>query len=148
MEVILKQDVEYVGYKNDIVTVKNGHGLNYLIPQGLAVLATPSARKVHAENMRQQAHKAAKVLDEAKAFAAKLNGLSIKIGAKASENGKIFGSVNTIQLADAIKNAGHDIDRKKISIVGDAIKTLGAYEAQVRLHKEVTATIAFEVVQE
>lgn len=148
MEIILNQDIDKVGFKNDIVTVKNGYGLNFLIPQGFAKLATPSARKVHEENLRQQAHKAVKVLDEAKAYAEKLNGLSIKIGAKASENGKIFGSVNTIQLADAIKAAGHDIDRKKISIKGEAIKTLGAYEADVRLHKEVSATVNFEVIQE
>lgn len=148
MDIILKQDIDKLGFKNDIVTVKNGYGLNYLIPQGYAVLATPSARKVNAENIKQQAHKATKMLEEAQGFAEKLNRLSLKIGAKASENGKIFGSVNTIQLADAIKAAGHEVDRKRISIQGDAIKTLGEYEASVRLHKEVSATVKFEVIQE
>lgn len=148
MEVILKQAVENLGERDDLVTVKPGYGRNYLIPQGMAILATPSARKVREENLRQRAHKIAALVEEAKKQAAKLKDLSIKIGAKVGENGKIFGSVNTIQVADAIEKLGVNIDRKTIKITGDSIKTVGTYEATVRFHKEVIETISFEVVGE
>jgi len=148
MEVILKQDVDNLGSINDIVSVKAGYGRNFLIPKGMAILATPSMKKVMAENVKQQAHKAAKAKDEAASIAEKLEGVSLKIGAKAGESGKIFGSVNTIQLAEALTKAGFDIDRKKISIKEEPIKNLGSYTAKIKLHKEVTKEVAFEVVEE
>ena len=148
MEVILKQDIDKLGSKDDIVTVKPGYARNYLIPQGMATLATASAKKMHAENVRQRAHKEAKVLEEAEALAAKLAKASIKIGAKAGENGKIFGSVNTIQIAEALVSVGFDIDRKDIKINDDHIKELGEYDADVKLHKKLVQTIKFEVVGE
>ena len=146
MEIILKQDVDRLGNKHDLVTVKSGYARNYLIPQGMAIAATPSAKKVVAEVVKQQAHKAEKAQKEAEALASKLQGLTIKIGAKAGESGKIFGSVNSIQIAEAIQAAGHDVDRKTIHIAEDSIKELGTYEATIKLHKEVTATVSFEVV--
>ncbi len=146
MEIILKKDVDRLGSQHDIVTVKSGFARNFLIPQGMAVAATPSAKKVVAEVIKQQSHKAAKAMDEATKIASKLEGLSIKIGAKAGENGKIFGSVNSIQIADAIQAAGQTVDRKSIHITEDSIKELGSYEATIKLHKEVTATVKFEVV--
>ena len=146
MEIILKKDVDRLGSQHDIVTVKSGFARNFLIPQGMAVAATPSAKKVVAEVIKQQSHKAAKAMDEATKIASKLEGLSIKIGAKAGENGKIFGSVNSIQIADAIQAAGQTVDRKSIYITEDSIKELGSYEATIKLHKEVTATVKFEVV--
>lgn len=146
MEIILKKDVDRLGSQHDIVTVKSGFARNFLIPQGMAVAATPSAKKVVAEVIKQQSHKAAKAMEEATKIAAKLEGLSIKIGAKAGENGKIFGSVNSIQIADAIQAAGQTVDRKNIHISEDSIKELGSYEATIKLHKEVTATVKFEVV--
>ena len=146
MEIILKQDVDRLGSKHDLVTVKSGYARNYLIPQGMAIAATPSAKKVVAEVVKQQAHKAAKAQEEAQALATKLQGLTLKIGAKAGESGKIFGSVNSIQIAEAIHAAGHDVDRKTIHIAEDSIKELGTYEATIKLHKEVTATVSFEVV--
>jgi large subunit ribosomal protein L9 len=146
MEIILKKDVDRLGSQHDIVTVKSGFARNFLIPQGMAVAATPSAKKVVAEVIKQQSHKAAKAMEEATKIAAKLEGLSIKIGAKAGESGKIFGSVNSIQIADAIQAAGQTVDRKNIHISEDSIKELGSYEATIKLHKEVTATVKFEVV--
>lgn len=146
MEIILKKDVDRLGSQHDIVTVKSGFARNFLIPQGMAVAATPSAKKVVAEVIKQQSHKAAKAMDEATKIASKLEGLSIKIGAKAGESGKIFGSVNSIQIADAIQAAGQTVDRKNIHISEDSIKELGSYEATIKLHKEVTATVKFEVV--
>lgn len=148
MEVILKQDVDNLGSANDIVSVKAGYGRNFLIPKGMAILATPSMKKVIAENVKQQAHKAAKVKDEASGMAGKLDGVTLKIGAKAGESGKIFGSVNTIQLAEALAKAGFEIDRKKISIKEEPIKNLGTYTAKIKLHKEVTQEVTFEVVEE
>ncbi len=148
MEIILKTDVAKLGYKDEIVKVKNGYGLNYLIPQGLATLATPSSKKVLAENLKQRAHKEAKIKEEAAAKATAISAMTIKIGAKAGESGKIFGSVNTIQLADAIKAAGVEIDRKAIAIKGDAIKTLGTYTAEIKLHKEVNIEVQFDVIEE
>jgi large subunit ribosomal protein L9 len=148
MEIILKQDVKGLGYKHDLVTVKNGYGRNFLIPQGVATLATESAKKQHAETMKQRSFKEEKLRTEAAANAEKLSTVSIKVGAKAGENGKIFGSVTTIQLADALVKAGYNIERKNIEIAGDGIKQLGNYTAKVRLYKEVAATINFEVVAE
>ena len=148
MDVILKQDVDRLGFKNDIVNVKNGYARNYLIPQGFAVAATESARKVVAETLRQQSHKAEKALADAQALGEKIAALSVKIGAKAGESGKIFGSVNNIQVADALSNAGHNVDRKNIDLGTEAIRDLGSYTAKVRLHKEVVVDLAFEVVAE
>lgn len=148
MDIILKQDVDLLGSKYDVVTVKDGYARNFLIPQGLAVAATKSNVKVNDEVIRQQAHKEAKAKEAAEAIASKLEGLSLKLGAKAGESGKIFGSVNSIQLADAIQGAGYDIERKQIQLADDTIKELGSYEATVKLHKEVTITVKFEVVAE
>ena len=148
MNIILKQDVELLGSKFDVVTVKDGYARNFLIPQGLAVAATTSNMKVNEEVIRQQAHKANKAKEAADAIATKLEGLKLQIGAKAGENGKIFGSVNSIQLADAIQGAGYDIDRKQIHLSDDIIKELGDYEATIKLHKEVSVTVKFEVIAE
>lgn len=147
MEVILKQDIHTLGYKNDIVTVKNGYGRNYLIPNGLAILATESAKKMHAENMRQRAHKEEKIKNEALEVAKKLEGVTLSLGAKTSTTGKIFGSVNNIQIAEALTEKGFEIDRKVISIK-DAVKEIGKYTATIKLHKEVKVEIEFEVVSE
>jgi large subunit ribosomal protein L9 len=149
MEIILTQDVKNLGYKNDIVNVKPGYARNYLIPQGMAILATESARKVLAENMRQQAYKQEKIKKEAQDIAAVLEGLSLRIPAKAAQTGKIYGSVNNVQIANAIKEAkGIEIDRKHILVDDDTIKEVGNYKAKVRLHKDVTVEISFEVFAE
>ena len=148
MEIILKQDIKGLGYKHDLVTVKNGYGRNFLIPQGIATLATESAKKMHAETMKQRSFKEEKLRKEAAANAEKLTGAVIKVGAKAGENGKIFGSVTTIQLAEALQKAGYNVERKNIEITGDGIKQLGNYTAKVRIYKEVAATVNFEVVAE
>ena len=147
MKIILKEDIANLGYKDDIVEVKNGYGRNYLIPTGKAILATPSALKVHAENLRQRAHKIARIKADAEAAAATLEGVSLKIAAKVSETGTIYGSVGNIQIAEALEQAGHKIDRKLIS-VKEAVKQVGKYVATVRLHKEVAVEIPFEVVAE
>ena len=147
MQVILKEDVINLGYKDDVVTVKSGYGRNYLIPQGKAVIATPSALKVLAENMKQRAHKLAKIKADAVELAAKLEGVSLTIGAKASTTGKIFGSVNNIQIAESLANAGFEIDRK-IIYIKEAIKEVGSYKAVLKLHKEVNVEIPFGVVAE
>lgn len=148
MEIILKQDIKGLGYKNDMVTVRNGYGRNYLLPKGLAVLATEGAKKMHAEVMKQTAFKEEKLRKEAAANAEKLSNVSIQVGAKAGENGKIFGSVTTIQVAEALQKAGYNVERKNIEIEGESIKALGNYKAKVRLYKEVSATVNFEVVAE
>jgi len=148
MEIILKQDIKGLGYKHDLVTVKNGYGRNFLIPKGIATLATESAKKMHAETMKQRSFKEEKLRKEAAANAEKLTGAVIKVGAKAGENGKIFGSVTTIQLAEALQKAGYNVERKNIEITGDGIKQLGNYTAKVRIYKEVAATVNFEVVAE
>jgi large subunit ribosomal protein L9 len=149
MEVILKEDIPGVGYKNDLVSVKNGYARNYLIPKGLAVLATASAKKVLAEDKKQKAHKEEKILKEAEELGKALEALKVKIAAKAGTSGKIFGSVNDVQIANAIKEQGNfDIDRKDISVDGESIKELGEYTAKIRLHKEVTAEVKFEVYAE
>jgi len=148
MEVILKKDVERLGYKDELVKVKNGYARNFLIPKKMAVLATVSAKKVLAENLKQRAHKEEKIKVEAEAIALQIEKLKIKVGAKAGEKGKIFGSVNNIQLAEALKEAGFEIDRKKIVLQSDAIKNLGEYEATITLHKEVKVKLNFEVIGE
>lgn len=149
MDIILKQDYASLGYKNDIITVKDGYGRNFLIPQGIAILATERNRKILAEEMRQQAHKAEKIKNEAQEKANALEGLTLRIPAKAGTSGKIFGSVNTVQIANAIKEATSlEIDRKQIVINEDAIKELGTYKAKLKLHKEVQPEIEFEVFAE
>ncbi|MFT3739477.1 MAG: 50S ribosomal protein L9 [Breznakibacter sp.] len=148
MQVILKEDVANLGTKNDIVNVKPGYGRNFLIPRGYAVLATESALKVHAENMRQRAHKEAKIKEDALALAQKLEGKSLTIGAKTSSSGKIFGSVNTIQIAEALEKEGFAIDRKSISIKEDSVKEVGTYSATIKLHREVKVEVSFTVVAE
>lgn len=147
MKIILKEDVSGLGYKDDVVEVKSGYGRNYLIPFGKAVIATPSALKVLAENQRQRAHKLAKIKADAEAVAASLVDVALTIGAKASANGTIFGSVNNIQIAEALEKLGHNIDRR-IIVLKDSVKELGKYTAKVNLHKEVTVEIPFEVVAE
>lgn len=146
MKIILKQDVANLGYKDDVVEVKNGYGRNYLIPTGKAQLATPSALKVLAENLRQRAHKLAKIKADAEAVAETLKGVSLTIAAKVSETGTIFGSVGSIQVAEALEKLGKEVDRKLISV--EAVKQVGQYTATVKLHKEVSVEIPFEVVAE
>lgn len=148
MEIILKQDVNHVGYKDEIVTVKDGYANNYLLPQGLAIMATPSAKKILTENIRQKARKEENIRKESSAFAERISAMgTIKVVTKAGENGKIYGSVNSIQLADAIKEQHNmDIDRKKIFIKGDAVKELGKYNAVVNVYKDIKAEFEFEVI--
>ena len=148
MEVILKQDVKNLGYKDDVVNVKPGYGRNYLIPQGLASMATASTKKMQAETVKQRAFKDQKIKKAAETTAAALKDVTVKVGAKAGESGKIFGSITTVQLADAIKKLGYEVDRKNISISEDGIKNIGTYTAEVRFHKEVVSNITFEVIAE
>jgi large subunit ribosomal protein L9 len=148
MELILKEDVQNLGFKDDVVTVKNGYGRNYLIPQGLASMATPSAKKVLEENLRQKAHKEKQVIDKANATAESLKALEVRIPAKVGAADKLFGSVTNSDLASALAAEGHEIDRKYISIKGGAIKRAGPYEAEIRLHREVIIEFPFEVVSE
>ena len=147
MKIILKEDISNLGYKDDVVEVKSGYGRNYLIPQGKAVIATPAALKVLAEDQRQRAHKLAKIKADAEAAAAALADVALTIGAKASATGTIFGSVTAIQIADALQKIGHEVDRKIISIP-TAVKELGSFTAIVKPHKEVDVEIAFDVVAE
>ena len=147
MKLILKEDVRGLGYKDDVVEVKNGYGRNYLIPQGKAVVATESALKVLAENQRQRAHKLAQMKADAEAAAAALEGVALTIGAKTSATGTIFGSVNAIQIAEALAKLGHEVDRKIITLK-DNVKEVGKYVAFVQLHKDVVVEIPFEVVAE
>ena len=147
MKIILKEDVANLGYKDDVVEVKSGYGRNYLIPTGKAVIASESALKVLAENLKQRAHKIAKIKADAEAAAAALEGVSLTIAAKVSANGTIFGSVGNIQVAEAHEQAGHNVDRKLI-VVKDTIKEVGNYTATIKLHKEVSVEIPFEVVAE
>ncbi len=147
MEIILKEDVINLGYKNDIVTVKSGYGRNYLIPTGKAVIASPSAKKMLAEELKQRAHKLEKIKKDAEELAAKLEGVTLKIATKVSSTGTIFGSVGNIQIADELAKLGHNIDRKLI-VVKDTVKEVGNYTAVVKLHKEVSVEIPFEVVAE
>ena len=147
MQVILKEDVVNLGYKDDIVTVKDGYGRNFLIPQGKAVIASESAKKVLAENLKQRAHKLAKIKADAQALASKLEGVSLTIGAKTSSTGTIFGSVSNIQVAEALAKAGLEVDRK-IIYIKESVKEVGSYKATVKLHNEVSVEISFEVVAE
>ncbi|MES2588324.1 MAG: 50S ribosomal protein L9 [Bacteroidota bacterium] len=148
MEVILKKNVDKLGYKDETVNVKPGYGRNFLIPQGYATLATASAKKAHAETMKQKSHKESKILAEAEAIAAKLVDVTVTISTKVGENGKIFGSVNTVQLSEALKTAGFDIDRKSLKIKDEPIREVGTFEAEANLHKGVKPTFKFEVVGE
>ncbi|MDT0607230.1 50S ribosomal protein L9 [Croceitalea rosinachiae] len=148
MELILKQDVQDLGFKDDVVIVKNGYGRNFLIPQGLADLATPSAKKVLAENLKQRAHKEKKVIDEANKVADNLKTLEIKIPAKVGAGDKLFGSISNIDLAASLEKAGEAIDRKFITIQGGTVKRTGPYNAKIRLHREVIVDFPFEVIAE
>ena len=148
MELILKEDVQNLGFKDDLVTVKNGYGRNYLIPNGLATMATVSAKKVLAENLKQRAHKEKKIVDAANKTADAIKQLEIKISAKSGAADKLFGSVTNIDLAEALAKEGQEIDKKYISIQGGAIKRTGPYNAQIRLHRDVVVDFPFEVVGE
>ena len=148
MNVILKQDIPNLGHKDDVVTVKDGYARNYLIPKGFAINATPRARKVHEEILRQRAHKEEQLKEAALKIAEELKNVSLTIGAKTSTKGKIFGSVNTIQIAEALSEKGFDVERKSISIKDDLIKEVGSYSATIRLHKEVEVDIPFEIISE
>ncbi|NVJ88351.1 MAG: 50S ribosomal protein L9 [Flavobacteriaceae bacterium] len=148
MELILKQDVENLGFKDDVVTVKNGYGRNFLIPTGQAVLATSSAKKVLAENLKQRAYKEAKLIEDANKVAESIKGLEIKLTAKTGSGDKLFGSVNNIDLANALAKEGIEVDKKYIKVTGGSVKRLGKYEASIRLHREVVADITFDVVAE
>jgi len=146
MEIILKEDIKGVGYKNDIVNVKPGYGRNYLIPQGFAMIASTSNKKMILENVRQAAHKAEKLKKDAEAIGEKLNSLTVEIKTKAGESGKIFGAVTALQISDALRDKGFDIDRKKISV--GSIKSLGEYQVEIDLHKEVQTEITASVIAE
>ena len=149
MEIILKKDVTNLGYAHDVVSVKDGFARNFLIPQGHAVLATEPNRKINAENLRQKSFKAQKTRQEAELVAKSLESITVKIGAKAAETGKIYGSVNAIQIADALREQFKiDIDRKKIHVDGESIKVLGSFTANVRLHKDILVPVNFDVVAE
>lgn len=148
MQIILKQDIENLGYKNDVVSVKPGYARNYLIPKGYAIVATDSSIKVLNETLKQQSHKAEKVLAEAKSDAEKIAGTTFQVTAKVGESGKIFGSINTVMLADAMKAKGFNVERRNIHLADDNIKTTGTYTATVTLHKEVKTDFQFEVVGE
>ncbi len=149
MEVILKEDVRHLGHKNDIVTVKDGYANNFLFPQGLAILATESAKKQLAETMKQRAHKEEKLVADAKALAEKLNSVSVTIPTKVSQSGKIYGSVNNIQVAEALAAQGYEIDRRKIELKdADKISEIGTYDAIIDLYRNVEATIKVIVTDE
>ena len=147
MDVILKQDVKNLGDKDDVVSVKPGYGRNYLLPKGYAILATESARKVLAENLKQAQFKQDKIRRDADDIAARLEGVKLTIGAKAGETGKIFGAINTIQVADALKKEGFDVDRRRITFDSEP-KFVGEYTSNINLHKEVKVKVPFEVVAE
>lgn len=148
MEIILKEDINNLGYKDDIINVKRGYAVNYLIPKGIAIRADKSAKKVREENLKQRAHKEERLRNDANVIAEQLKNKEIKVGAKTSSKGKIFGSVTNIQLADAINKKGFDIDRKKISIVQKEVKEVGKYDAVINLHRDVKVELNFEVVSE
>lgn len=148
MEIILIQDVERLGSKDDVVNVKDGYARNFLVPKKKAIIATVTAKKILAENIKQRAHKEAKLIAEANKIAEQIVNKKVKIGAKTSSSGKIFGSVNTIQLAEAINKKGFEIDRKQISIPTDSIKEVGKFTAKIKLHKQVVVDFEFEVVAE
>lgn len=146
MELILKNDVPNLGFKDDLVSVKNGYGRNYLIPQGLAILATPSSKKVLAENIKQREFKEKKVVDEANKLVKKLSKLELKIGAKSGTGGKLFGSISNSDLNSELSNLGYDFDKKIIKIMGGSVKRLGTYVATLRLHRNVIHELSFEVI--
>ena len=146
MEIILKKDVANLGHADDIVNVKTGYAVNYLIPQGFAIMATPSAKKVHAENLRQRAHKIAKFIGDAEALAAKLAETTVKVAVKVSESGKIYGSVTTAQLSEALAAVGIEVDKKDITV--EAAKELGTYEATVKCYRDIKGTFKYEIVAE
>jgi large subunit ribosomal protein L9 len=149
MKVILKHDVNKLGYANEIVKVKNGYARNFLIPQGFAIMLTPSSEKEHAELVRQKSFKEEKIRKESETLAKALENITVKVGAKAGTSGKIFGSVNAMQIADAIKTQfNYDIDRKKIVVDGDSVKELGTYSAKVNIYKDIKVEIKFEVFAE
>jgi len=145
MEIILKKDIKGLGFKNDMVSVKPGYGRNYLIPQGFAIIANETNKKILAENLKQAAHKAEKVKAEAQDKADKIKAASLKLATKVGETGKIFGAITTLQVADALKELGIDVDRKQISFNSE-VKEIGSYTAAIALHKEVSAEITFDVV--
>ena len=146
MEIILKKDVANLGHADDIVNVKTGYAVNYLIPQGFAIMATPSAKKVHAENLRQRAHKIAKFIGDAEALAAKLAETTVQVAVKVSESGKIYGSVTNAQLSEALAAVGIEVDKKDITV--EAAKELGTYEATVKCYRDVKGTFKYEIVAE
>jgi large subunit ribosomal protein L9 len=149
MEIILKQDMQNLGYENEVVKVKNGYARNYLIPQGMAILATSTNKKILAEVNKQKSFKEQKLRKEADTMAQLLNKIVLKIGAKAGTSGKIFGSVNAIQIVDALKaEHGYEIDKRKVSVDGESIKELGSYKSTVSLYKDIKAELKFEVVAE
>ena len=148
MQIILKENVENLGFKDDLVKVKNGYGRNFLIPQGKAVLATTSAKKVLAENLKQKAFKEKKIIDDANALGEKLMAINIKISSKVGSGNKLFGSVTAADLVKAFEGNGHEIDKNAIAIPGKTIKRLGSYEAKIRLHREVAIQFSFEVIPE
>jgi large subunit ribosomal protein L9 len=148
MQIILKENVENLGFKDDLVKVKNGYGRNFLIPQGKAVLATTSAKKVLAENLKQKAFKEKKIIDDANALGEKLMAINIKVSSKVGSGDKLFGSVTAADLVKAFEGNGHEIDKNAIAIPGKTIKRLGSYEAKIRLHREVAIQFPFEVIPE
>jgi large subunit ribosomal protein L9 len=149
MEIILKQDIKNLGYKDDVVSVKPGFGRNFLIPRGMGILADAKAKKIHAENVKQRAHKEAKIKAEAEKNAAKLSEMTVKIPTKVGDNGKIYGSITSVQLAEGLRKLGYEVDRRNITIENaENVKTLGIYNAKVRIHKEVMAIFSFEVIGE
>jgi len=148
MELILKKDVENLGFKDDLIKVKNGYGRNYLIPKGFAILATTSAKKVLAETLKQRAFKEAKLIKDANKVAEAIAELDIKIAAKAGTGDKLFGSINNANVAEALEAAGHSIDKKYISVLGSTVKRLGKTQATIRLHREVIVDLDFEIVAE
>lgn len=148
MQVILKKEVANLGHQDDVVKVKAGYALNYLIPQGMAIIATASALKQHAETVRQRAHKEAKLVEEANALATAVAAAKVSVAVKVSESGKIFGSVTTAQLADALVAAGVNVDKKDITILSEEVKTPGTYHASVKCYKDIKGEFSFEVVAE
>jgi large subunit ribosomal protein L9 len=148
MEIILIQDVNKLGQKDDIIKVKDGYGRNFLIPRGFAVAASSSARKMHSENLRQRAHKEEKIKVAAQEIATRLTDVKIVVGAKTSTSGKIFGSVNTIQIAESLKEKGFDIDRRNITLPDDQVKEVGKYKAIIKLHRDVKVEVEFEIIAE
>jgi len=148
MELILKQDVANLGFKDDLVSVKNGYGRNYLIPHGYAVLATSSAKKVLAENLKQRAYREESIINDANKIAEAIKGLELKIAAKTGEGNKLFGSISNANLAEALAVEGHELEKKFITIAGGLIKRLGKYDAKIRLHRDVVVDLSFEVIEE